>query len=101
MEPTLPPPHDEVTLADYGAHPTQCRYCPALIGFILTTANTKPMPLDWKANPAGNMRVIARTPTGFPMAIAIDQEELFPPDVDTRWMPHFENCPGADEARRR
>ena len=99
MEPTLHPGDaEELTLADYGARPTRCRYCPAQIGFVLT-AGTNPMPLDWKANPGGNVRIVS--PHGIPVAVVLTQDDLFPPDPDIRWMPHFENCAGAEEARRR
>lgn len=88
MEPPIQPP-GELTLAAYGARATQCRYCPAQIGFVLTSGNN-PMPIDWKANPAGNVRIVA--PHGIPVAVVLTQEDLFPPDPDTRWMPHEATC---------
>lgn len=77
-------------LGAYGLHPVQCRYCPDGIGFVTTTAKGKPMPLDWWENPAGNIRLV--DVAGEWRALVVEQFELFPPDPDTRWMPHFEHC---------
>jgi hypothetical protein len=86
-------PHTgRLTLAAYGVNPVRCRYCQAQIGFVTTTAKGKPMPLDWLANDAGNVRVIYLPGDSLPRALVVEQFELFPPDPDTRWMPHFEKC---------
>lgn len=81
-------------LGTYGLHPTKCRYCQASMGFVLTTATGSPMPLDWWENPAGNVRLV--DVEGQWHALVIGQVELFPPDPDTRWMPHKATCPGPD-----
>jgi hypothetical protein len=95
-------PHTgKLGLGTYGLHPIQCRYCKSGIGFVATTATGSPMPLDWWENPAGNVRIV--DVDGQPRALVVAQFELFPPDPDTRWMPHFNpaSCPDYDKARRR
>lgn len=81
-------------LGTYGLHPIKCRYCPAGIGFIATTATGSPMPLNWWEDPAGNVRIV--DVDGQLRALVITQFELFPPDPDTRWMPHHAVCTPPD-----
>lgn len=88
---------DELTLAAHGVTQTQCRWCPQRIGFVLTSANARPMPLDWKANPAGNVRL--ERVSGLLIAVVVEQDDLFPPDPDIRWMPHEATCVPKDQRR--
>jgi hypothetical protein len=52
------------------------------------------MPLNWVADPAGNVRL----EDGY--AVVVQQAELMPPTPDIRWMPHHATCPNADEWRQ-
>lgn len=96
-------PAGPLTLAAYGIYPTRCggSTCRAEIGFAPTAASKASMPLNWVADPAGNVRlepIAGRHPNV--LAVVVEQAELMPPADDTRWMPHHATCPNADEWRR-
>lgn len=95
-------PADPLTLAAFGIYQTRCSGadCRAEIGFVPTAASKASMPLNWVADPAGNVRleaVTGRHPNV--VAVVVQQAELLPPADDTRWMPHHATCPNADEWR--
>lgn len=91
---------DALTLAQFGAHATRCTGsdCHAEIGFVATAASKASMPLNWIADPAGNVRIEGTGRNA--LAVVVEQAELMPPDPDIRWMPHAATCPNADEWRR-
>jgi len=91
--PVNPPP---LTLAYFGLYQTKCTgsTCRAEIGFAPTAASKARMPLNWVADPAGNVRL----EDGY--AVVVQQAELMPPTPDIRWMPHHATCPNADEWRQ-
>jgi hypothetical protein len=94
---------DPLTLADFGIYATRCsgNDCRAEIGFVPTAESKASMPVNWVADPAGNVRL--EPVTGRPpnvVAVVVEQAELITPVPDIRWMPHHATCPNADEWRR-
>ena len=98
--PNIHPDTGPLSLDAHGINATVCRYCPATIGFVLTTASGTPMPLDWFPNPSGNVRIVYVDGSTTARALVVEQADFFAPTVDTRWMPHHATCPNAEQAKR-
>ena len=73
--------------------PTECRTpgCAQPIFFVVTAATGSRMPLNVDPDPAGNIR-LATTLDGTLVAVVIEQDELFTPQPDVRYMPHWATC---------
>lgn len=72
-----------------------CNFCPAPV--IWAHTGKARMPIN--PEPAANGNVVLLPRLGTPKAVINPAAHEYP--RATRYTPHFDNCPGADEARNR
>ena len=86
----------------------RCRACGAELAWALTEANHKPMPLDPKPSPEGNVALRRGEVAGSVVALAevlagAELHQVRSADEVPLFVPHFATCPGwpARRSKRR
>lgn len=75
--------------------------CRQPIMLVVSAATGSTMPFSTTPDPAADWRITFEGHGGTPVARHIEQDELFPPDSDHRYRPHWADCPDADTFRKR